>query len=254
METRKTTPSDAVSGFYDWWKSAGVDCRFESEAINWLAEEIDEAPIPSRQGSQPVEPARRREPQNTETKRREAEELVASAPGDLEAFQSWWMQASFTEKNPNGSSIAPVGATSARTLFLFPQPFEGDRQQLVDGPASNFLEALRNALDLESEAVYLASVMPRHGPFPDWNAARDAGLFALARHHIALVEPERVMLFGRSILPFLANERAGHSTDLDIRGAKIPLFAAPALGELARSAQRRQRFWSRWLDWTATNE
>ena len=54
-------------------------------------------------------------------------------------------------------------------------------------------------------ATYLASVLPCHDPLPDWPALTQAGFGAIALHHVSLVAPERVLVFGSHVSSLLAH-------------------------------------------------
>ncbi|WPL55821.1 hypothetical protein SD421_10080 [Qipengyuania sp. HL-TH1] len=108
------------------------------------------------------------------------------------------------------------------------------------------------AMGLAAHEVYVASALPVPTAMPDWTRLAASGLGEVARHHIALAAPQRVLLFGRAQLELfgIARERAREPLSLDCAGKPHPLLAAPDLRNLARSAARRENFWNRWLDWT----
>ncbi|MFD1959793.1 hypothetical protein ACFSHP_13570 [Novosphingobium panipatense] len=92
---------DDITGALDWWRTAGVDCDFLDEPVEWLA-----AP----EGEEPAPVERRRPPPRPDP---EAPPPVArldpgSLPQGLEAFASWWM----TE--PLLCEVAPPHASRRR--------------------------------------------------------------------------------------------------------------------------------------------
>ena len=106
---------------------------------------------------------------------------------------------------------------------------------------------------LPQDSRYLASLLPRHDPAPDWPAVRQSGLGELLAHHVALAAPERILFLGRNIPPLLGHDMAQGPAglrDFNHDSLKILAMGASGLADMLRSAKRRERFWRCWLDWT----
>ena len=173
-------------------------------------------------------------------------------PDTLEKFREWWMSAPSLADGALDRRVPPRGVAGAALMVLLPQPFDDDADGLLSGGARAFAEAMLRAMGLAAHEVYVASALPVPTAMPDWTRLAASGLGEVARHHIALAAPQRVLLFGRAQLELfgIARERAREPLSLDCAGKPHPLLAAPDLRNLARSAARRENFWNRWLDWT----
>ena len=249
----------------DWWLEAGVDSDFSDRAQGWLKDGADVTEDGSGEASAPAEKSPKmpaRAPQKTLapadriTHGSLAENTLGEPrdwPTDFSQFNEWWLTNERLADGDTRLAIPPDGPQSAPLMIIVPHPNEADREALLEGQAGAFLASMLAAMGLTRRHVYVASVLPRYTPLPDWDAASARGLGSLARHHIALAQPERVLLLGRFLLPVVTGGEAENvraPTTLDAGSAKIPLLAAQPLGALARSAQRRRRFWDSWLDWT----
>lgn len=124
----------------------------------------------------------------------------------------------------------------ADIMLLVPMPEDVDRDELLSGPAGRMASLLLRAMGHAPGSAYLASVLPRHTPLADWNGLASRGLSDIVQHHISLAKPKRVLALGRVIAGLLGPDQKA--------------FLGPGVEELQRSAQRRQRFWRSWLEWT----
>ena len=242
----------------DWWKLAGVTVDTLDESRGWL--DADTAkPVPDVAEKRVV---RKKPPPPRELVGGERITVAQAAPvarpdgglpTGLADFREWWGQ---EKKSLSGAVLAPVmprGDAGARLCVLVPQPEQGDTDTLLQGPRGVLLSAILRAMGLEDSDCYIASVLPAPIIQPDWDDLRAAGHGEIARHHLALAAPERILVFGRRILPLIAHESAQDPADLRIfnhEGTSVPLMAAPELGSLLRSAGQRKRFWQQWLEWT----
>ncbi|MDG6078287.1 hypothetical protein E3U23_03670 [Erythrobacter litoralis] len=238
---------DALAAAFDWWREAGVDFDYADTANQWLrADETDEAvtspPVPL-----PKEPARK-----TALERALGDEDAGRIggnerdwPQDLPAFHNWWL----TEKSLSDASEdrrePPIGARGAEIAVLTPFPLEVNEQ--------DFLAAILRAFGSQEMQVYRASAVPAAIGLPDWQELRSRGLAALTRHHMALAQPKRLLVFDRGLAPLfdIGPSAARTPTVLELGARQMPLMLAPALADLMRSPERRKTFWNRWLEWTA---
>ena len=241
-----------------WWRHAGLSSDATDRGHVWLDAETG-ADLPSE--AKEESPSSR--PKQTEKRPRPSgaqriavqEDRHALPPPDnwptrLDAFQAWWANGFAEAGTP--PQPEPGGGAEAATLFLVGQPEEADRDRLLSGPRGKMLAAIERAMRLAPENTYRASVLPRHSIQPDWTALADGPMAELVRHHLALAAPQRIVVFGRRILPLLAHDAAQDPADLrsfNHEGSSVPLMAAPDLGTLLRSAGQRRRFWHEWLEW-----
>ena len=229
-------------GALDWWREAGVDCDFTDSPHGWIAHEIIAEPVD--QGS-PDAPKRAPAPP--------AEIDRSTWPGDLGSFASWWLTEPWLDGGQLGSRIAPRGNEGAQVMVLVAEPERDDTTELLSGPQGRLLAAMLKAMGVALHACYIASVLPRNTPHADWAEAAVRGLGDLARHHIALAAPQRLIVFGSSILPLLGHDPANFSAgagEFAHSGIRLPMLAARDLAVLLERPRWKAGFWQNWLDWT----
>ncbi|WP_379546567.1 hypothetical protein ACFCW2_11620 [Qipengyuania sp. DSG2-2] len=256
-----------IEAALDWWRQAGLTADFQDEHSVWLdaetAKPVTDVTEPSAQ--QPV--IRKKTPPPVKPvggERITVAKAVPMAgspeewPTELAAFQDWWAGKKDDGSDGEGSGPTPHriparGTAGANHLFLVPQPEAEDRERLLDGPRGAMLVAMQRAMGLGETDCYIASALPTHALQPDWDELVASGHGAIVRHHLGLAAPERIIVFGRRILPLVAHEPAQDAANLrsfNHEGRSVPLLAAPELGSLLRSASQRKRFWQQWLEWT----
>lgn len=169
----------SLASALEWWCDAGVDTLAGDEPRDWLAPPVAKALATV------------------------AEPAVASAPAEvlpdtLEAFVEYRLSDAAPEAEWLTPRIGPSGDPGAGLMILtdMPEPDDGDR--LMTGAPGRLLDRMLAAIGESRESVYLASLAiarPLTGRIP---AEADARLIALARHHIGLVAPKKLLLLGQS--------------------------------------------------------
>nr|WP_137678263.1 hypothetical protein [Parerythrobacter lutipelagi] len=235
----------------EWWQLAGVDCEFENDATDWLAEP-EQAPPADAPAMVPkqTKPAR---PAAPEIPRVQFGGEKSAWPVDIAKFQSWWVDSPDVDGGGSYPLIAPRGNAGASLMVIVPEPEQTDRDALLSGPDGKLLASFLSAAAISPDSVYLASVLMRHTPLPEWKQLKADGVGELLAHHISLVAPKRILAFGRNILPLLSHDTAQDPPvlqDFNHDRGSVALMGAATLGELLRSVGRRKQFWRRWLDWT----
>jgi DNA polymerase len=236
--------AESIAAALDWWREAGVDGDWHDEPKSWLTPSPEGIPAPelppiAAKVAAPPPPPLIVEP--------------LDAPGDLTAFREWWL----TEPRLDGGRIVdripPRGPVHAEVMLLVTEPEQEDADSLLSGPQGRLLQAMLSAMGIPPELAYFASVLPRHTPHADWNAAIRAGLGEVLSHHVALTAPKRLIVFGSSILPLLGNDPAqstAFSLQFNRKGLQLPLFAARDLAALLERPRWKAGFWRDWLAWT----
>lgn len=251
MAERPPPPlADQLAAAFDWWNAAGVDCDFADDATDWLAAPEKEA-APARKEASPPPPPARLAPQTQPAPAIGADK--AAWPKELAAFREWWLASDTLDAGGAYPRVAPFGPAEAALMIVVNQPEEGDHERLLSGPEGALLQGFLRAAGIASEAVYLAALLPRHDPAPDWPAIRAAGFGELLAHHIGLVAPQRILFLGRNIPPLLGHNMAQGPAvfrDFNQDGRNMPAMGAGGVADMLRSARRRERFWRCWLDWT----
>lgn len=226
----------------EWWRMAGVDADYLDEPAQWLRVP-ETAAEPEAQPPSRTVPRRPASPALGRALERTAGEAIggdrAAWPGDLAAFHAFWLGEASIDPAGSAGRVAPRGDPGAMLMVLVGQPDDADGEVLLSGEQGRILRTLLRAMAVDEAQVYIASVLPRLTPLPNWEDLAARGLADLTRHHIALAAPRRVVSFGRGPA-IMAGDAGG-----------IPHLAAPPLEMLATSPARRQRFWAEWLEWSA---
>jgi len=247
--------AQALSGALDWWREAGVDAVYSDEPLCWTEQKPSEPDLPPVADEPKAQtPAKPRRDQSPTVEPAPAPSIDRAAmPTDLAGFAQWWLTEPALAEGAKSARIAPRGAKGAALMVVVPEPEREDRDTLLGGPQGRLLDAMLAAMELDEAQVYRASVLPRHMPGANWDAIGAAGIGDVLGHHISLVEPKRLAIFGANILPLTGNDPPQGPADLRIfkhKEASIPLLACRSLAALLEQPRWKARVWQAWLDWT----
>ena len=161
----------------DWWRDAGVDTLVEDEPRDWLARA---APPPAAVETTPA-----------------TSEIL---PATLDAFLAWRVGDSVPEAAWLSPRIGPSGSATASLMVLtdMPEAEDAGTGTLLSGAPGRLFDRMLAAIGESRDSIYLASLAvarPITGQIPSDEQAR---LVELARHHIALVSPKRLLLLGET--------------------------------------------------------
>lgn len=236
----------------DWWREAGVDGDLGDAPQRWIApvEPVpDSSPVTSPSASlglAPPAPAAAPLPQP---------QLDRSGwPQDLAAFAPWWLSEPWLDGGQTDARVPPRGASHAELMVLVAEPERDDGEVLFAGAQGRLITGLLAAAGIAPDAAYIASVLPRHTPHADWPGMAARGMGEVARHHIALASPQRLLILGSNILPLVSNDPAKNPapfSQFHLEEATIPLLAARELAVLLGRPQWKAELWRNWLEWTA---
>eukprot|EP01037_Dinobryon_pediforme_P004441 gene4441-4488_t len=229
---------DAIAAALAWWRDAGVDGDFSDDPRNWLEQA---APRKAAGARAPAAPA--------------APPLIgggpAAWPAEIGAFATWWMTEPALAA-AGAQRVPPAGPPAPRVMIVVAMPEAQDGETLLSGPAGRLLDGLLAAGGLSRGEVYCTAALPARIAAPDWQGLAEAGLGALLTHHIGLVRPERLILFGQSgISTLLGNSsahKAPHLHSINHDGAIIPGLFAYDLESILAKPGLKSGLWSRWLD------
>ena len=163
------TSSWAVSAL-DWWQEAGVDMIVGETPRDWLNPKAKAAPM-------------------------EAAPPPAALPDTLQGFHDWLAaSADLPFAAPSVRRELPAGDPDSGLMVLVDMPSpEGG---LIAGEAGALFDRMLVAIGRSRETIYLASLSPIRTPTGNIDAASAARLADIARHHIGLVAPATLLLFG----------------------------------------------------------
>jgi DNA polymerase len=164
----------AAGSLLGWWLDAGVDAAVGESPRDWLG----------RNKQQPVPMS--------------APAIVSEKPADLAAFQSWLATASGLPMDRSGAiRIAPHGTEGAKVMLMSDLPAREDAAEgkPIGGDAWALTTRMLVAIGEDASSAYVASFSPFHAPGARFNGDLDA-CAAIARDHIRLAKPQRLILFG----------------------------------------------------------
>ena len=232
------TLAQAVDAALAWWREAGVDGDWLDVPQDWLTKAH-----PAPKVAQPAT---------------EVIERIALAggqiawPTNLGDFSAWWMDATGLAP-PGARRIPPAGPANAALMVVVPMPEAADTDTLLSDQAGRLLDGFLAAAGLTRAQVYCAAALPARITAPDWAALADSGLGDLLVHHIGLVCPQRLMLFGQNgISTLLGNGLTNNPTNLQLmnhEGAGVAALTVYDLEAIAARPALKAGLWSRWLDW-----
>src|SRR4051812_22052911 len=154
----------------DWWQEAGVDVVVGETPRDWLSAKAKTAPVQSAPAPAPL-------------------------PDTLDAFHDWLATtAALPFAAPTARREKPVGdpASGLMVLVDMPSPEGG----LLAGEAGALFDRMLNAIGRSRETIYLASLSPIRTPTGIIDDKYAARLGEVARHHIGLVGPATLLMFG----------------------------------------------------------
>ncbi len=246
----RASPSlaDQLAAANDWWRDAGVDCIFADETARWLRDPDEEPPVAVNSVAIPAPiPVAPAVPKIT------IGGDPAEWPKDLAGFAAWWLNEPSLDFGGTRARVAPRGKAGAKLMVLVAAPEAEDSEMLLSGPQGSLLASFLSAAGLAEDDVYVASGLPRHIALADMPALAEAGMHKVTMHHLDLVAPERVLVFGRDVLPLIGHDPAQNQASLvniNHEERSFPLLVDRNLELMLQRPATRSRFWQRWLDWT----
>ncbi len=245
MTAHEPSLKDQIAAALDWWREAGVDADFSDDATDWLAK-----PDPSPE-AEPAHTAKKPPAQEEKPLPPPLKELIGETPpSDLAAFQTFWMEDPGLAVAGSAKRLAPRGAAGAKLMILVATPEPGDEDTLLSGPQGRLLTSIVAAMGFNEDDIYLASVVPQAMPLADGQELLRAGFARVLVHHVSLVRPEQLLVFGTNILPLLGHDAAQQPETVhhfEASGENIPLCVAEGLDALLGMPRLKARFWRRWL-------
>ena len=240
-ESANSGLAEQFAAALDWWRDAGIDHDWRDTAQSWTAppQAAPDKP-PALQVAEPGPPP----PPGLDR---------SSWPEGLDSFAAWWLENDWLDSAPHETRVPPRGVAGAALMVLVAEPERDDRDLLLTGPQGRLLDAMLAAMGLEEQRLYRASVLPRRMPHADWPALAARGLGDLARHHIALAAPKRLIVFGSHILPLLGHDPTNNPemlAHINHGGGTVPLLAARDLAMLLERPRWKAGVWQAWLGWT----
>ena len=159
-----------------WWLEAGVDALVVEQPRDWFR-----APTP------------RAPPQA------EAPNVRIPEPETLEALKDWFATgADLPLAGPVSRRSLPHGPAEAEVMFLSEAPGSEDAaaERPIGGAAWHLAERMLAAIGFLPQEAYSASLTCFHAPGKKMTAEERSLCAEIARRHIRLARPKRLVLFG----------------------------------------------------------
>jgi DNA polymerase len=165
-----------------WWLEAGVDTAVQEEPRNWLK------PAP-KTGTVPVQGLSLPEQRN----------VIRPSHETLAELQEWLAtSAQLPLASATAKRILPHGPENAAVMVLSDAPTLEDYAsgRPIGGDAWALTQRMLAAIGIEPDEAYCASLSPIHSPGARLSG-RDLDEYAdIARGHVRLAKPQRLLLFG----------------------------------------------------------
>ena len=175
---------EEAAGLLQWWLDAGVDTGIAEEPRRWL-----KVPVQRMIASAPVI----------------AEYITppspAELPADYDAFRLWLEQATGLPFDRAGARrVLPHGMPGAKIMLMSSPPERDDAAdgKPIGGEAWLLATRMLAAIKLSPDEAYSASLACFHSPGVRMGDPELERCSEIARRHIALVRPERLLLFGEA--------------------------------------------------------
>lgn len=165
-----------LAGLLEWWVEAGVDVAVVEEPRNWL-----------RPAAPPTE------------KPQAATNVAEPSPETLTGLQDWLASSiQLPLASATARRILPHGPENAAIMLLSDAPSLEDfaSGQPIGGEAWTLAGKMLAAIGMGVDAAYSASLSCFHSPGARMTEADRAACAEIARKHIALARPKRLILFG----------------------------------------------------------
>jgi DNA polymerase len=164
-----------------WWLEAGVDVAVQEEPRDWL-----KPPVPRPRPKPTPEPV--------------AQPNIAQPTHETLAELQDWLAGSMQLPlvSATAKRIMPQGPENAAIMLLADAPTLDDAAagQPIGGDAWELAKRMLAAIKIPADQAYSASLSCFHVPGTKMSAADREACGEIARQHIRLARPQRLLLFG----------------------------------------------------------
>lgn len=167
----------AAASTLDWWREAGVETLVDEAPRDWFAQAA-----PARPDAATAATSAQSSP---------------AMPANLREFEAWRIGADAPDSGW-GTPIAPQGDAACGLMVLIDLPERDDATtgQLLSGEPGRLFDRMLAAIGRDRSSIYLASLVVARPLSGQVAAEMVDPLAAIARHHIALARPKRLLLLG----------------------------------------------------------
>ncbi len=235
-----------------WWSDAGVDTMVDEAPRDWLRPASPPAPssvIPAKAGIQ------------TKSAPGTADWISASAgmtgtaqdtpPDQLELFRGWLKDSPHLPfAAPRAPRVCPSGDPASGLMMLADMPAAEDCASgtLLSGEVGRLFDRMLAAIGRSRETIYLASLSCLRSPGGRLEGEAGGRCAALARHHIGLVRPRALLLFGdapsTSLLGLNMAQARGRWHDLETHAGPVKALVTLPPDLLLKAPKLKAHAWA----------
>jgi uracil-DNA glycosylase len=178
MDGERDWNSRELAGLLEWWVEAGVDVAVGESPRNWLVRPVEPSPAPETAP---------------------AANVVQPSHDTLADLRDWLASSvQLPLANAAASRILPHGPEKAAVMLLSDAPSLEDfaSGQPIGGDGWALAGKMLAAIGLSPDAAYSASLSCFHAPGGRLSEADRLACADIARKHIALAKPKRLLLLG----------------------------------------------------------
>lgn len=189
MERGNDRWAPAAESVLQWWSDAGVDILIDEAPRDWLRPQPAPAGAPAPEARKPARapaPPPREAPAET-------------LPDQLDLFQAWLKSSdTLAYAAPSAPRVCPSGDPASGLMILADMPSTDDcaAGTLLSGEPGRLFDRMLAAIGRNRDSVYLAALSCLRSPDGRFSSPAALNCATLARHHIGLVAPKAVLLFG----------------------------------------------------------
>lgn len=195
----------AIESYLGWWADAGLVDPVSDDPRDWLAR-VAPPVVDQRASAAPV-PAL-----VAEVVERPAPAPTAPMPDDLAGFDAWLAgDPSLPGAHWSMARVLPEGGEGAPMMILADGPDVADLEmgRLFSGSPGRLLDAMLAAIGLARGDIRLASIALTRAPGGRIDGAEAEALVRIARHHIHVARPQRLLIVGQQAAQLIAATDGG---------------------------------------------
>lgn len=194
----------AAASALEWWRDAGIDALVDEAPRDWTA--APAAPVVVQEQRARVAAV--------------AEPVILPLPRTLEDFLAWRAGMDAPEAEWRGDPIGASGDPSADIMILtdVPDREDGESGSLFSGSVGKLFDRMLAAIGRSRDSVYLVPMCSKRPTAGRIAPEIETRIVEVARHHVALVKPTRLLVLGNAPSRALTGMDVAHA-----RGSLHPI-------------------------------
>jgi DNA polymerase len=247
------SPAEAAS-LLSWWADAGVDTFVDETPRDWLRPAAPAPAVSSHPGESRGPAAPVLEKLGPGVRRDDSSGAVAAEdtpPDQLPLFRAWLKDSpGLPFASPRAPRVCPSGDPASGLMMLADMPTGDDCSSgtLLSGEVGRLFERMLAAIGRDRESIYLASLSCLRSPGGRLDGEAGGRCAALARHHIGLVQPRALLLFGdapsTALLGLNMAQARGRWHDLSTHAGPVKTLVTLPPDLLLRSPRLKAHAWA----------